>query len=718
MNKHLYTCAVLSLGISSLSWVHLKLQSTPPATQLSAAPSALRDKAEGLIKLDVLVTDATGNPVSGLHQSDLSLLENGRPHKLISFQAFDGHQSPVEPPVKIILLIDSLEMPERLVHIERLAVINYLRKLGNPLRQPVSVFELVETGLWTVTSSDDGNSLAHEIEHNQFTLVRHNVGWQSGPVPLQSKNSPQLSALKALAEIATEERKRPGRKLLLWVGPGSGMGSGVDTEDAPGSPAPFDTVWWFSGLLREARLVLSSFAVAETDPHPMLYKNYLDAAPSPQKASFMNLSRKVLAVQSGGRVLENSNDLPQQIESCARDAGPFYRISFDPFSADHPNEYHQLKVEVNRSGLLAHTNTGYYDQPYYSTDPLPPPRHVSIAQLASLLNSSRGGSDTDLAKQLSGLELTERLSPRKLSSLNAGALGKHSQLELRILADSSTFLDPPVDEIPTNPPPDPSAQRHILSLTSAYLNSTIHKLPDLFAKQTTVRFQETPMYLEAGTSIGYQPLHVTDRTTTTVHYRNGFEVLETKPPKHKPNAPELITYGVFGPALQGVLDTISRNADITWRRWEQGSGSRAAIFRLSVPLNKSDRLVSFCCLPDGEGNEAFQRFAAYHEEIAIDPESGAILRLEFHADLQSTTPLTRSDIMIEFGPVEIAGKTYICPLRSVSIVRARSVRGLTNWNESFRAYGPYATLLNDISFDRYHIFRSDAQMLTDLPEAK
>jgi hypothetical protein len=97
--------------------------------------------------------------------------------------------------------------------------------------------------------------------------------------------------------------------------------------------------------------------------------------------------------------------------------------------------------------------------------------------------------------------------------------------------------------------------------------------------------------------------------------------------------------------------------------------------------------------------------------VAVDPESGALLRLQLEADLQGFVPLNRSEIMIAYGPVEIGGKTYICPVRSVSIWRARSVPTLSEWDESFRTWGPYATMLNDISFDRYHMFRSESRLV-------
>ena len=82
---------------------------------------------------------------------------------------------------------------------------------------------------------------------------------------------------------------------------------------------------------------------------------------------------------------------------------------------------------------------------------------------------------------------------------------------------------------------------------------------------------------------------------------------------------------------------------------------------------------------------------------------------------KSTTPTIRSDIMIEYGLVEIGGNNYICPVRSVSISRARSVTVLTEWDESFRTYGPFATMLNDVVFEQYHMFRAKSRMLIDTP---
>jgi hypothetical protein len=161
------------------------------------------------------------------------------------------------------------------------------------------------------------------------------------------------------------------------------------------------------------------------------------------------------------------------------------------------------------------------------------------------------------------------------------------------------------------------------------------------------------------------------------------------------------------------MDPIVAPGGLTWSRWEkvEGGGQRA-VFRYIVFAQRSKYQSGGCCLPDGDGTIGFRKQTGYHGEIAIDPTSGAILRLTMQADLGGFVPLNRSDIMIAYGPVEIGGKTYICPLRSVSISRARSVPTLREWNDEIKTWGPYTTMLNDFVFEDYHMFRAQSRMLS------
>jgi hypothetical protein len=60
---------------------------------------------------------------------------------------------------------------------------------------------------------------------------------------------------------------------------------------------------------------------------------------------------------------------------------------------------------------------------------------------------------------------------------------------------------------------------------------------------------------------------------------------------------------------------------------------------------------------------------------------------------------------------EIGGKTYICPLRSVSLWRSLSESTLQDWDEKFLTWGPYESTVNDIRYSDYHMFRAGARIL-------
>jgi hypothetical protein len=77
----------------------------------------------------------------------------------------------------------------------------------------------------------------------------------------------------------------------------------------------------------------------------------------------------------------------------------------------------------------------------------------------------------------------------------------------------------------------------------------------------------------------------------------------------------------------------------------------------------------------------------------------------------------RSDVVVEYGPVKFGDSTYICPVKSVSIKRDRTLRKISEWGDSFRIFGPFETLLIDVSFRDYHRFGSTSRILRDSQEA-
>jgi hypothetical protein len=47
-----------------------------------------------------------------------------------------------------------------------------------------------------------------------------------------------------------------------------------------------------------------------------------------------------------------------------------------------------------------------------------------------------------------------------------------------------------------------------------------------------------------------------------------------------------------------------------------------------------------------------------------------------------------------------------------------SVLALTDWDETCRTYGPFATMLNDMAFDDHRLFRAETRVLTDVPASE
>jgi hypothetical protein len=98
---------------------------------------------------------------------------------------------------------------------------------------------------------------------------------------------------------------------------------------------------------------------------------------------------------------------------------------------------------------------------------------------------------------------------------------------------------------------------------------------------------------------------------------------------------------------------------------------------------------------------------------------------------QSRNPVLRNDVLMEYGAIDIAGKKYICPTHSVSV--------MTTW--TLGSHGPLKTLvskeeglkaarealalmefsrvnaINEAVFSDYHVFRSEVRMVSDPGDA-
>jgi len=656
------------------------------------------DEGKGLIHLDVSVTNGDGQPVSGLSRKDFELLDEGRPQNILSFHAFSGQSARPDPPTQLILFVDTFKMSSVQASRLQLGIEQFLRQNGGHLAQPASIFGLSDDGFWTIAHHDstDGYTLASDLSYRSRVVL-----------------SRQPDALRALAFIAAGQRRKRGRKVLLWTGPGCGTGTGVFPANRTLGQKTFNPIYWFATLFREARLSIDEVSVDQKRPCMPEYLQYLSGVRTVRDANERFLYQKVLAIESGGSVTDESRDLVAEMNRCVQRAANFYTLSFDPPVAVQSHEYHSLQVRADRPGLVARTNTGYYDEPFYSYQPNPNIRRVTVEQLNQLLSEARGRENDKLAEELSKLELTERLSFAKLSSWTAKLRNRNVRQALIAVADASEFLEPPPAEIPNQAAPDDAAQQRMLVLAEDYLKKSIPKLPDFVATRTTLRYEDRSQFDGDKSRVDYPPLRVAELSKAKVFYRAGSEVVESQGFDPLDSSDRyMITHGTFGPLLAGVRRAIEISGKMKWVRWESGPEGSRAVFAFVIPAAESRYFEGGCCLPDDEGQDRYRIQAGYHGEIAIDPENGRILRLQMQFDVRNYVPMDLDEIVIDYGPVDIGGKTYVCPVRSVSVGRARSVISLKEWDQDFMSFGPYTTHMNDMLFSNYHVFRSESRLLT------
>lgn len=331
--------------------------SAQSAAQQGASAAAAQQRP---IFLDLLVTDASGKTIRDLEPFDLSLTDENQPRKILGFRRTDGTVgSKLDPPVEVIIVLDALNLPYQAAARLRLDVDRFLRANGGHLTQPVSIYMLTSQGLRVQPApSKDGNALAEMLDSSVGTVRARDLA--GGVYSLQEQFEDSFKAISGMAENLSH---RPGRKMVLWLGSGWPLLTErffIQTNES--RPAYFRQLAALVNNLREARITLYSLypIVGIT---PMLWQGYVKPVREPGKMEIGYMALQVLAVHTGGRVLQPSNDVKSQIEECLSDIGEYYTIAFMPPPASVPDEYHDLKVTVNRPGTVVRTSSGYYNEP-------------------------------------------------------------------------------------------------------------------------------------------------------------------------------------------------------------------------------------------------------------------------------------------------------------------------------------------------------------------
>jgi hypothetical protein len=324
-------------------------------------------------------------------------------------------------------------------------------------------------------------------------------------------------------------------------------------------------------------------------------------------------------------------------------------------------------------------------------------RKLSIDQMKQLLISLHDAHKTDaeVAAELGDVELTEELSLGTMNSLAPNLPGPLSNEQLYVLEVRSAVLPPPPGDIPSTPAPDPAAQKTILDKAADYVNKTWAQLPPLTATKSTRRFQDSTQigqvslgsHSTAAVGGSTTPIRYTASADTPVTLRNGAE--------QNPLANDKTHWGDNGmiallgppPGLTSVLQDAQAAGKIGFLRWQTVNGHTLAVFSFAVDKKKSHYAVDYCCFPEetqagqmsmrgtespgGAGNyltnaswKPFKATVAYHGELLIQPDTGAVVRLIVAAEFKGADPVKLENQRIDFGIETVGGKPELVPVHS------------------------------------------------------
>lgn len=312
--------------------------------------------------LDVVVTDHSGKPVSGLQEQDFKLLDNKKPETIVSFQAFSGKEA-AQAQVDVVLITDEVNTAFERVSFERTQIQKYFESMPE-LPRPFTLAFLTDAGL-TLGSvrGQDGKALVAEMQRHPAGL--RSITKDQGFYGAADRIGVSLNALQ---QLAAYEMPRPGRKLVIWVSPGwaalTGPNEILSDKEQRGI---FQQIVAINDALRRAQITLYDVDPLGTSDagsfRTFYYEEFVKGVKKPGQVQIGNVELGAIVVQSGGRVLNSSNDIVGEIATCVGDANNYYALTFNTEPGDGPNDYHALQIKLDKSGLKALTRTGYYAQP-------------------------------------------------------------------------------------------------------------------------------------------------------------------------------------------------------------------------------------------------------------------------------------------------------------------------------------------------------------------
>ena len=374
-----------------------------------------------LVVLDIVVTDKAGNIVPGLAAKDFTIYEDKTPQTI---RSFEGPQQHVLPPgVSIdstadlakapntpvsVLVLDELNTRYTDMSFARQALEKYLKAQPAVLTQPTTLLVVNNTKfevLHDYTLERQALLTALEKHFPEYPWRLMNSG-KGGPGAAERL----AMSLGSLEQVAEATSGHPGRKNLVWVGPGF---PAINTNESTNKEAAViqQAIKHVTDVMRDSRITLSTIdpTIASSGTVLIETPDDLDAAENENGSDPFagDVNFQLLAPATGGRVYASRNDVDAEIGQSIRDGGNYYTISYSPTNHnDAAQPYRRISVKMNVPGLTATTRNGYY----VDTSTPPPTTAADVKQAVNKIAFDLG-SAANSTMAYTGLLVSARRLP-------------------------------------------------------------------------------------------------------------------------------------------------------------------------------------------------------------------------------------------------------------------------------------------------------------------
>jgi VWFA-related protein len=363
------------------------------------------------VRVDVIVTDRSGNPVTDLTQDDFEIAEDGKPQTVETFRFVQVDTSaPVETQRRLTTRNDE----ENAAQDEDARIIvffldDYHVRLGNSMASRKHLVEFVQTlgprdlvavmyplsPLDTVTLTRDHGMLMRALERFQgrkFDYTPRNAledRYANYPAETVERIRRQVS-LSALRGLSVKlGALREGRKAIVLVSEGyvamlpPQMRGAIATMPGIGNPArnnPFagennmaEDRARFMGELdvqNELQQVFdaanrSNTAIYAVDPRGLSTGEFdiqdnISIRTSQDSLRQTQNTLRTLADETDGRAIINRNDLAKGMQQLVRDSSSYYLIGYNSTQSPSDGKFHEIRVRLKRPGLQIRARKGYW----------------------------------------------------------------------------------------------------------------------------------------------------------------------------------------------------------------------------------------------------------------------------------------------------------------------------------------------------------------------